>query len=192
MALIKVQPMQSDDIARVFALQLACYQSEFHEPISVIAQRFAQSPQTAWLAWMGDQVVGYLVAYKSVFGKVSPLGAGFELALQPTCLYLHDVAVDPSVAGRGVAAQLIRQALQGAHREGLQGSALVSVQDSQQFWQKYGYQPYVVDPTQQARLTAYGAGVCYMAQQWTAVSSSGLIESSTIDRNQPDDPHSRD
>lgn len=175
MMVIRITPMHTCDVEAVFAVQVACYQSDFHESMAVIATRLAQSPQTAWLAWMGDQVVGYLVAYKSVFGKVSPLGAGFEIAAQPTCLYLHDLAITPRAAGRGVAAQLIGHALQSARAQGLQGSALVSVQDSQAFWQKYGYQPCRVDALQQQHLATYGVGVCYMTQQWTTASSSALI-----------------
>lgn len=41
MALIRIQPMQADDVSHVFAVQVACYQSSFHESISVIAERFA-------------------------------------------------------------------------------------------------------------------------------------------------------
>lgn len=174
---IHITPMHAHDVAAVFAVQVACYQSDFHESMAVIAERWGQSPQTAWLAWLGDQVVGYLVAYQSVFGKVSPLGAGFEVAVQPTCLYLHDVAVDPRAAGRGVAAQLIGHALQFARTQGLQGSALVSVQDSQAFWQKYGYQPCMVDGLQQQHLATYGEGVGYMTQQWTSAPQSVLIGS---------------
>jgi GNAT superfamily N-acetyltransferase len=176
MALIRIQPMQADDVSHVFAVQVACYQSSFHESISVIAERFAQSPQTAWLAWQDDQVVGYLVAYRSVFGKVSPLGAGFDVAPQPTCLYLHDLAIVPSAAGRGVAARLIGHARQWAQAEGLQGSALVSVQDSQAFWQKYGYQACGVEGLQQQHLATYGMDVCYMTQQWTNAVASAVID----------------
>ena len=48
---------------------------------------------------------------------------------------------------------------------GLAASALVSVQGSQDFWARLGYQVQTLgDPGQQQRLASYGAGACYMVR----------------------------
>jgi GNAT superfamily N-acetyltransferase len=191
MSSILIKSMQPSDVQTVFLIQTSCYQAAFHESVAVIAERLGQSPHTAWVAWMGQHAVGYLVAYPSVLGVPSPLGAGFAVSAQPSCLYIHDLAVAPSAAGCGVAAQLIEHALQYARRQGWHSSALVAVQHSQAFWQKYGYQPYRLDTGQQQYLTGYGEGVCYMAQQWTIRPETVLINSFTDDRNKADDQDSR-
>jgi GNAT superfamily N-acetyltransferase len=163
----QIKLMQAIDIHDVFGLQLVCYQADFHEPIQTIADRYNQSPQTAWLVWHDHQLVGYLIAYPSLLGKLTALGDHFKIAQRPDCLYVHDLAVAPWVAGQGVAAQLITQAWAYAHMQGWHGSALVAVQDSQAFWQKYGYQPMCVDTTQQQNLMSYGQDACYMTQRWS-------------------------
>ena len=49
--------------------------------------------------------------------------------------------------------------------QGLRWSALVSVQDTQAYWQRQGYRPQPLsDATQRQRLDSYGPGAVYMGQ----------------------------
>jgi hypothetical protein len=49
-------------------------------------------------------VVAYLAAYWSHPGKITPLQGEFDAQPQASVLYLHDMAVDPALAGQGIAA----------------------------------------------------------------------------------------
>ena len=71
----------------------------------------------------------------------------------------------PQAAGLGLAQALVRHLWAQGLALGLAASALVSVQGSQDFWARLGYQVQTLgDPGQQQRLASYGAGACYMVR----------------------------
>ena len=145
-----------DDLPGLLAVQHACYGEGFVEGAEVFARRIASPAQCSLVLEDGGLVCAYLAAYDSVLGKVTPLHGDFEAVPQPDTLYLHDMAVLPQLAGRGLARALL---------EPLRRSALVSVQGSQGFWERHGYaaQP-LHDAAQRQRLAAYGVGAVYMVR----------------------------
>jgi predicted N-acetyltransferase YhbS len=156
-------PMAEADLDAVLAVQAACYPAAMREAADVVRARLRASPGTVLVARDADGVCGYLFAYPSRLGKVTPLGGDFALPPDPDTLYLHDLAVAPRAAGRGVARRLVDAML--ARAGGLRHAALVSVQDSRRFWESLGYLPAVGDP---AALATYPADALYMAQRLSA------------------------
>jgi len=113
----------------------------------------------------GEGVCGYLFAYPSRLGKLTPLGAGFEVAGVPDTLYLHDLAVAPRAHGRGLARSLVARLLARARRDGLTASALVSVQDTAAFWTALGYEASEANcPAARAALASYPGVARYMVR----------------------------
>src|SRR5690606_36415707 len=97
--------------------------------------------------------------------KVTPLHGDFDAVPAPDTLYLHDMAVLPACAGRGLARALLARLLPRARAAGLRHTALVSVQGSQAYWARQGYALHPVqDAAQRRHLDSYGAGAVYMAQ----------------------------
>lgn len=160
--------MRPDDLACVAAIQAGAYAVDLLEDDATLRARLCGFPETAWVAEGSSGVCAYLVAYRSVLDKVSPLGGDFESPQNPesaNCLYLHDLAIDARAAGQKLGSLLVRQALLAAEKQGLAYSALVSVQNSQAFWQRLGYQPRVLaEPQQQRQLATYPGHGIYMAQ----------------------------
>ena len=154
-----------DDLPGLLAVQHACYGEGFVEGAEVFARRIASPAQCSLVLEEGGRVCAYLAAYDSVLGKVTPLHGDFEPVQQPDTLYLHDMAVLPQLAGRGLARALLDPLWRQAQARGLRQSALVSVQGSQGFWERQGYaaQP-LHDAAQRQRLAAYGAGAVYMVR----------------------------
>lgn len=164
-----IRLMQPTDLAAVMQVQAACYATGLHEAAAVIAARLAVSPQTAWVFEDAQGIGGYLVAYRSEIGAVAPFDQVFVPVEQGACLYVHDVAVSPRLAGQRVAQQVLAQAQCAAMAQGMCGSGLVSVQGSQAFWQRLGYQ--VLSPLHmrldaRTALQSYGVGAVYMTQIW--------------------------
>ena len=155
-----------DDLRGLLDVQRACYGDDYVESAEVFARRLASPAQCSLVLEDGGRVCAYLAAYDSLLGKVTPLHGDFETAPQPDTLYLHDMAVLPRLAGRGLARALLDPLWQQATARGLRRSALVSVQDSQSFWERHGYaaQP-LHDAAQHQRLAAYGAGALYMVRR---------------------------
>ncbi len=158
-----IRVMQTEDLLAVMAIQLRCYQPQFHEPRLVLQQRLVSAPNTAWVASDAQGISGYLVAYPSLLGRVTALQGLFKQSEQPNVLYLHDLAVHPRASGQQIAAGLIAQAIRYVQREQLRGLALVAVQGSTGFWQHHGFVPVTwLAPDQQSILASYGESACYM------------------------------
>ena len=160
-----IRRLTADDIDALLAIQRACYGEGFEESGDVFARRLAH-PAHGSLALVEDGALcAYLAAYRSVFGKVTPLHGDFEALAQADTLYLHDMAVAPAHAGRGLAHQLLQALWREPAAQGLTHAALVAVQGSQGYWARHGFAVQALDdPLQRERLSAYGSGAVYMAR----------------------------
>ncbi|MEA5098220.1 MAG: GNAT family N-acetyltransferase [Burkholderiaceae bacterium] len=162
---IRYRPMSEHDIADVLLIQRAQYEGRFIEPESVIRARLASFPDTCWIAIDEEGACAYLVGYHSVVGEVIPLGGDFVAHENPDCLYVHDLAVLPRTVGRGIGRNLVRLAWKTSVDAGVRHSALISVQDSNLFWQRLGYeQKILTDKVQQTYLASYDETACYMTR----------------------------
>ena len=167
---LQLRPLGPQDVPDLLAVQAACYGPGLLEGEAVFLRRLAGPAHCSLALTQADgTLVAYLAAYRSVAGKVTPLHGDFEPVPQADTLYLHDMAVRPDHGRRGLAQALVAAACERAQAEGLRGSALVSVQGSQRYWERQGY---AVRPlacaVQQQRLAGYGEGAVYMARGWHA------------------------
>ncbi|WP_375575458.1 GNAT family N-acetyltransferase [Paracidovorax oryzae] len=164
---VPVPPMRGlgvEDLPGLLAVQRACYGEGFIESADVFARRLASPVNCSLVAGAPGSVQAYLAAYRSVRGKVTPLHGDFEVPAEvPDTLYLHDMAVHPACAGRGLAGALLQAAWHEARAAGLRHTALVSVQGSRAYWERQGY--VVHEPASaesRERLAGYGAQAVYM------------------------------
>lgn len=157
--------MTQDDVMSVLDVQAHCYAVAMQEDETTLRTRLATAPQSAWVAVDAAGVCAYLVAYPSSLGKITPLGACFDLTWAPDSLYLHDLAVSARAKGKGLGPALVRLAWSVGRDLGLGKSTLVSVQQSQGFWRRLGYEPVVpLQASQAANLATYLGVACYMAR----------------------------
>ena len=151
------------DLPGLAAVQIACYGEGLVESTAVFARRLASPANASLVITRAGQVCAYLAAYRSCYGKVTPLHGDFMPSTTPDTLYLHDMAVHPACAGQGLAQRLVSTAWSQAPE--LTHTALVSVQDSQAYWQRYGYAVQTLaHPIERRHLASYGDGAVYMAR----------------------------
>lgn len=163
---VNLRLMTAADIDDVSALQQEAYVPDMIESDQVLRSRLAACAETSWVAEDEYGLCAYLFAYRSLHGRVSPLGCAFRHVQGADSLYLHDLAVAQRVAGQGVGALLVRLALQQALAQGLRYSCLVSVQSSRVFWNRLGYQEQdMADQAQQANLESYAGPAWYMVRK---------------------------
>jgi len=161
-----IRSMLPSDISAVLAIQEQAYVDEVLEDEHVIRERLIIAPETAWVIESENDVHAYLVGYPSTQGSLTALGDFFAPAREPDCLYLHDLAVASTAAGRGYAAALIHHAMTAASNKGLNAAALISVQNSVGFWQRHGFEVVSnLDESQQARLQTYAGPAFYMQNE---------------------------
>lgn len=164
-----VRTMSERDIGAVLRIQAECYVPHMVEADETIRLRLREFSDTAWVAEDARGICGYLVAYGSRMGKITPLGAMFARFDDADTFYLHDLAVAGRSKGQGVAQTLTRHALEYAAMHGYRFSALVSVQGSQAFWRRLGYEAWeAVLPDQRNNLQTYASHACYMVRQLAA------------------------
>ena len=162
---MSVRPLCLADLPGLQAVQRQCYGADLVEGTDVFARRLAHPANCSAVIAQDGQVRAYLVAYRSCWGQVTPLQGDFSDHPTPDTLYLHDLAVGPQWAGQGYGQALRQWLWSQASGRGLRWSALVSVQDTQAYWQRQGYRPQPLsDATQRQRLGSYGPGAVYMGQ----------------------------
>lgn len=155
--------MTLSHLPAVMQIQAECYPAAMQEARALIAARLHASPGQCWIAVDDQGPCGYLFAYLSKRGLVTPLDGDFQPQPDPDCLYLHDLAVAVRANGRRIGQQLVACALAQPLTQSLSWSALVSVQDSTLFWERLGYrhgEP--VDSRQALHLASYPAPARYM------------------------------
>jgi GNAT superfamily N-acetyltransferase len=159
-----VRAMRHDDLDAIVDVQAQCYPPAMNEPASLLAARLQACPETAWVAVdpVTDVAGAYLVGYRTLLGKVSPLGGAFAHHPQADGLYLHDLAIGRALRGQGVAQALLAHARAQALEWHLAGLALVSVNDTVAFWRGQGFELADVTPQGQAALATYPGRAVYM------------------------------
>ena len=151
-----VRSMTANDLAAIEIIQAEVYSGYFLESADVIRQRFNLSPTTAWVAEYDDHVCAYLVGYWSKVGKINPLNAPFSSVENADCLYLHDLALLRSAQGFGLAKKFIQVAIEHALSNSVLAVALLSVQNSKEFWRRFGFAEYInLEAAQQDNLHTY-------------------------------------
>lgn len=158
-----IQTLLPTDATAVLDVQRQCYGEPFLEPHALYQRRL----QTAGHCCLGvhaqGQLIGYLAAYWSRPGYITPLHGDFIDHRDPSVLYVHDMAILPAAKGQGLASMLLAFARRQAVQRHIRHTALIAVQGSQVYWQRQGYRAEVVQqPQQQANLLSYGADAIYM------------------------------
>lgn len=161
-----IRPMRLDDMAALLVVQEQCYPQAMNESAEVFTARWLACGDTAWvMADAQDVAQAYLVGYRSRWGAVSPLGKSFSHATDAQVLYLHDLAIGHAVRRRGVAQALVQHARSEAQRCAMEGLGLVSVNESQAFWQGQGFQVTALDAVGREALATYGSAAVYMTRR---------------------------
>ena len=158
--------MQATDMAAVWQVQCACY-SDLLEPESEmsLAAKRAASPETCFVALQQGQVCGYLIGMPWRFAEVPALnGAECQLPAQADCLYLHDMAIAPDLAGQGVGKLLFAAFRQSAVSLEFARLSLTAVGNAMSYWQQRGFTPHVLHLSDD-KIAAYGGQVTYMYQE---------------------------
>lgn len=110
-----------------------------------------------------EDVIGYVLAHPYPEDKIPSLNTShlFASANDVRNVFLHDMALDPSCAGKGVGKRVISELLEKVQEQGYKSMTLIAVQSSENFWNKAGgFQP--MKPADAESLRKYGAGAKMM------------------------------
>lgn len=138
---MRVRHLTRDDVRAIHALEVESYLPSLHESEAAFARLIELFPEGAFGFFDADGLCGY------AFGVPLQRGATLELrsplaAVSPDAdtFYIHDVAVAARCRGRGVGRRLAERLLDLARARGFTRSELVSVQGSEPFWRRFGFE----------------------------------------------------
>lgn len=154
------------DVPAIVGLQRECYPAPLREDRRTIEQRIAAARDYCWVAHDELGLFGYLFAYPSALGRVTPVGGCFEVQADGDTLYLHDLAVSRRASRSGAGSNLVELAVASALAQGFSHSALVAVQESRGFWERHGFRvPETPSMLETASLRTYPGSAVYMTRQ---------------------------
>lgn len=84
-------------------------------------------------------IVGYAFGHPWTSDRIVALGEYITLPEKPDIYYIHDVAVNPKYRAKGIGRALVEKELTLAKELGFEKTMLVSVLNSEMFWEKFGF-----------------------------------------------------
>ncbi len=155
-----IRPMRMTDLTAIQQVQSQCYPAAYLESREAFATKLAGAPGCCWVAQDREAaVLAYLVCLPVDTESFPALNAArWNPPKQANMLYLHDLAVSPSLRGSGAATSLVERARAQAQRMGLASLVLVAVQGSEPFWRRHGFAVQIPESASVAgKLASFGA-----------------------------------
>lgn len=150
-----IEPILTKYIQAVEDLGTASYPDNYYEGQSSFKSKITGYPKGCYLARIDDDVIGYIISFPYILNEVYPINEHYVKVEHPSCLYIHDLCIDPKYRGAGIGRTLTETILATSDIP----KALVSVLNSEPFWKRFGFIP-------QRHFDYYGGVGCYMTRSY--------------------------
>lgn len=166
-----LRPTLITDIPEILRIQALCYTSIEPEQAEAFINKLEQAADCSFVIESeNEKLLAYLFALPIHSEKPPALDADdFIVPPEADCLYLHDLAIDPSARGLGLSTPLLEAFFHTAKMRRFTQASLIAIQNSVAFWQRYGFHdrhPLSQDTELQARISVYGEAAyltCHLA-----------------------------
>ena len=136
-----IRLLNVEDIPAVLAVQRECYMDQLLESERTFHLKIDKCSRGCLGLDRNGRIGGYVFCQPWRSGEAMPLDdASAALPEACDCLYIHDLSVIPAWRGTGAAKELLDGVFGLAEDLGLRKFALVSVQSSERFWARWGFQ----------------------------------------------------
>ncbi len=137
-----VRPLLTSDLPAVVRIERDSYVPALRESDAAFLSKMTLFGAGALGCFDGAELCGYAFALPMRAGSVIAVAQVLdELPAGPDTMYIHDMVVAPAHRRRGVASLLLDHIARLADSLGLARFALVAVQGSEPFWQRFGFEP---------------------------------------------------
>ena len=156
--------MTEADLDAVTAVAAVAFPDHF-EGRDCFENRLALNPTGCFvLARQALPAQGYVVAYPWAADAAPALNTLIRaIPDDASVMYLHDLALAPSVRGGGWSRPVVEQLAAQARAAGWPALALVAVNDAAPFWERHGFEVRE-PPGMAAKLAGYGPDARYMVR----------------------------
>ena len=137
---MQIRQLTPRDLTSVLRIQALAYIPELIESADSFGAKLKLFPAGCLGVFNEDVLCAYVFSHPWHTDEYVPLDSrNATPATSVSCYYIHDLAVDPSCRGRGLAKMLLDQLLAIAAELRIRKFALVAVQDSESFWKHWGF-----------------------------------------------------
>ena len=161
--MIIVKKIEGSHWPSIMKIQNECYFDLKPESFYALESRWKLSRESCFIVGKDEVVMGYAISHSWYDNIVPQLDKVLDHLPQSNLLYIHDIAISKNSRGTGAADSLLKAIFAYSKRIGFSQAALVAVQKSVKFWERYGFST-VKDS---GSLIEYGVSASYMKRGFT-------------------------
>jgi predicted N-acetyltransferase YhbS len=137
---IEIRTIQAGDWPGIDVVQHASFPPSAIENMEALRSIVDVAPEFCAVAAGENGVVGYLLSHPWIADDLPALNEPLrDCPDVADTLFIHDMAVLPSVRRDGLASRMVQGAMDRALQTGLRRAALISVQGTTEFWARFGF-----------------------------------------------------
>jgi len=134
-----INPIKENSWDGILTVQKEAYTELPHEDLNILKSKWLSSPNTCAVYLSHENMIlAYLLAHPWASEIPPKLHENSSITMSLN-LYLHDLALSLEARGKGIAKKLVENLIDNAKLEGFAKILLVSVQNSDGFWAKFGF-----------------------------------------------------
>lgn len=135
-----IRKLTPNDVDSILEIQSFCYQNVILESREVLLKKILLYPAGCYLYECYSANIGYILSHPWRIAYPPVINQCIEnIPNNADCYYIHDLAVLPKARSHGIASRLLQQTVNIAKESGFSKIALVSVENSAQFWESKGF-----------------------------------------------------
>ena len=161
-----IRPACPEDVGHFVRIEKAAYIPPLAESGETFLSKLSAFPMGCKMAEIEGEPVGYLLSHPWSFNEPPPLEClPFQLPDNPDSYFIHSLTLSKAAHGKGIGTALAEVALQLGSEAGFCRFGLISVQDSQAFWERFGFREWNNPPARVVqKLQSYGPNARYMVK----------------------------
>jgi len=127
------------------------YPHNYYEGSESFRSKLLAYPNGCFVYELEGNVIGYIISFPYILFKSNPINSYYNPIQFPDCYYIHDLCVLKEHRENGYASALVNEVI----KIKLYPKALMSVLNSNKFWERFGFKPYKTE-------MYYGMNATYM------------------------------
>lgn len=156
-----IKEITNEDWDRIVELESDAYSDIEPESMETLRSKWVASPDLCFVVEKDKEIAGYLLAHPWNSLEPPSLFKPLPERCSGNILFIHDLVVAKEYSGLGLGKAMVKYLLNKVSSKQFESALLVAVQNSQSFWEKFGFYP-----LQDHKVNScYGAGAVLMRRQ---------------------------
>ena len=131
--------MKESDVPKAHAIQCLAFEKRWHEPLEIFQYMQKLYSQGCFTLKQNEQTIGYIFTQPADDNRNDYEHADWDIRGDETCLFIHDLCIDPKYQGQGIAQQAAGHIESFAKQNEFQKLIGVAIEGVEKFWEKQGF-----------------------------------------------------